>query len=68
MSMLRKSRPCTLHTQVRKIDGLVEQLSKAQAQKKELEQALKKEQQMVSNKWRVETRMVAVTVTAPTEP
>jgi hypothetical protein len=57
-----------LQTQVRKIDGLVEQLSKAQAQKKELEQALKKEQQMVSNKWRVETRMVAVTVTAPTEP
>ena len=54
-----------LQAQVRKIDGLVEQLSNAQAQKKELELALKKEQLKISNKWRVETRMVAVTVTAP---
>jgi len=54
-----------LQAQVRKIDGLVEQLSKAQAQKMELEQALKKEQLKISNKWRVETCMVAVTMTAP---
>jgi len=53
-----------LQAQVRKIDGLVEQLSNAQAQKKELEQALKKEQLKISNKWQVETRMVVVTVTA----
>jgi len=33
---------------------------------KNLEQALKKEQMMVSKKWRVEVRMIAVT--APTSP
>jgi len=54
-----------LQAQVRKIDGLVEQLSNAQAQKKELEQALKKEQLKISNKWRVETHMVVLGIARP---
>ena len=56
-----------LQTQVNKISGLVDQLAKEQAQKNMIEQELKQEQLKISNKWKVVTRMIAITGgTAPT--
>jgi len=56
-----------LQTQVNKINGLVDQLAKAQAQKNMIEQELKQEQLKISNKWKVVARMIAITGgTAPT--
>jgi hypothetical protein len=56
-----------LQTQVNKISGLVDQLAKEQAYKNMIEQELKQEQLKISNKWKVVTRMIAITGgTAPT--
>ena len=56
-----------LQTQVNKINGLVDQLAKEQAQKNMIEQELKQEQLKISKKWKVVTRMIAITSgTAPT--
>ena len=55
-----------LQTQVNKINGLVDQLAKEQAQKNMIEQELKQEQLKISKKWKVVTRMIAITSgTAP---
>lgn len=56
-----------LHEQVNKINGLVDQLAKEQAQKNMIKQELKQEQLKISKKWKVVTRMIAITGrTAPT--
>ena len=56
-----------LHEQVNKINGLVNQLAKEQAQKNMIKKELKQEQLKISKKWKVVTRMIAITGgTAPT--
>jgi len=55
-----------LQTQVNKINGPVDELAKAQAQKNTIEQELKQEQLKISRKWKVVTRMIAMTGTALT--
>ena len=55
-----------LQTQVNKINGPVDELAKAQAQKNTIEQELKQDQLKISRKWKVVTRMIAMTGTALT--
>jgi hypothetical protein len=55
-----------LQTQANNINGPVDELAKAQAQKNTIEQELKQEQLKISRKWKVVTRMIAMTGTALT--